>query len=750
MIVDERDLTTPLLKAIVSRDREQISNCLSSGIGINKSNHFGFTPLHLATLLNDIYTVIALIERGADVNAKNIHGDSPVDIAIIKKYDDILGVFLGGKIKEYKRENEFCVDKTPLHKAALVGNENTITALVNDGNDVNKLDGNFDSPLHIATYYEHLGTVKKLLENGASGNITNFYKKTALHVAVSKKNLDIAKLLVHKTNVNLKDDGGDTPFTISVKRGYTEITRLLLDNGSTLGSVDELEDMVYDVIIKGFVGMIELFIQYGMKLNEFRKYNLAYAAMKQSESFAMFLFENDVYVNKTIVNNNDHDQSLLHFAIQLGYKEVASYLIDRYNDLSSTKKGCGALHVAVKQSPYFVNLLLDNGMPVDTKIHGNGRTPLHIAVNENKEENVRLLLEHKADINSVDKYGETPIQVAISKGFSGITKTIVEHAKKEETAINFDKLLVYAIDKGRRENVIEMLVDYGANVNGKHRSGNTYLQSAIKSKLSNLALILIKKGANIHQRYKENITPLHLAVLSELDCVVKLLVENGVDINAFDNNDQTPLYYAAKNNSPLMVKLLLELGAHPDLLDHNGKRPMLFAVRNKDYLSVRYLLRAGADISFEDQDGKLPLHVSLLENDYDTAKCIIETYPNAQRLLDDMMTFRKMNPIFHKYPIQYIPGLKNNKTIIEIYTYIVSKWVLTKEQWKYVPMNIDLSDNLDMFNHDSLTIHEVLRRTTMKKKRSILNTPGRLALLMCLTKLDVHEDLVRHILTFAV
>ncbi|APC25867.1 Ser/Thr protein phosphatase 6 regulatory ankyrin repeat subunit B like [Only Syngen Nebraska virus 5] len=745
MIVDERDLTTPLLKAIVSRDREQISSCLSSGIGINKSNHFGFTPLHLATLLNDIYTVIALIERGADVNAKNIHGDSPVDIAIIKKYDDILGVFLGGKNKEYKRENEFCVDKTPLHKAALVGNENTITALVNDGNDVNKLDGNFDAPLHIATHFGYLETVKKLLENGASGNITNFYKKTALHIAVSKNRIDIVQLLVHKTNVNSKDHGGDTPLSLSIKYGYTDIARILLENGAMIGSIDEIEDVVYDMIKKGYEDIIVLFIRYGMKLSEFRKYNLAYAAMKNSESFAMFLFENDVYVNKPI---DEYDKSLLHFAIRLGYKKIASYLIDKYG--VDKRRGNSALHVAVSQSPHFVKLLLDNGVPVDTKLHGDGRTPLHAAVNENKQESIRLLLKSNADICTKDKYGETPIHVAISKGFCDIAKSIID-TKNKETAINFDDLLVYSINKGCHTNVIEMLIDYGANPDGRHGSGKPYLQSAIMAKNVDLALVLIKKGANIHQRYKENITPLHLAVLSELDCVVKLLVERGVDINAFDNNDQTPLFYAAKKSSSSMVKRLLELGAHPSLLDHNGRNPLLVAVKNKDHTSVKHLLDAGADITVEDQYGRVPLHLSLLENDYDSIKHIIEKYPNAEKLIDDMMKFRKMNPIFPKYPLQYMPGLKNNMAVIEVYTQLVMKWTLMDDQWKYVPMNIDLADSLDMFRHDSTTIHEVLKRTTAKKRQKILNTAGRQTLLMCLNKLDVlPDDLVRHVMTFAV
>jgi hypothetical protein len=119
-------------------------------------------------------------------------------------------------------------------------------------------------------------------------------------------------------------------------------------------------------------------------------------------------------------------------------------------------------------------------------------------------------------------------------------------------------------------------------------------------------------------------------------------------------------------------------------------------------------------------------------------------------ILKDMMAFRKMNPDFDKFPIRYMPGVKKNNAVVEAYTAIIRRWNLTKEQWYEIPMNCDVVESLDVFLSEPMKIKEVLSRTTLKNKRRILDTAGRHTLLWCLSKMDIHEDIVRHIMAFAV
>ena len=44
---------------------------------------------------------------------------------------------------------------------------------------------------------------------------------------------------------------------------------------------------------------------------------------------------------------------------------------------------------------------------------GPDLTPLHLAVSLRQTDAVRLLLEHRADVNALDKRGQTPLHVAV-------------------------------------------------------------------------------------------------------------------------------------------------------------------------------------------------------------------------------------------------------------------------------------------------------------------------------------------------
>jgi ankyrin repeat protein len=60
-----------------------------------------------------------------------------------------------------------------------------------------------------------------------------------------------------------------------------------------------------------------------------------------------------------------------------------------------------------------------------------GSTPLHVAVEWETVEVVRVLLEHGANVGAEDNGGRTPFQIASAKGNDEIMKLLSEHGAKD-------------------------------------------------------------------------------------------------------------------------------------------------------------------------------------------------------------------------------------------------------------------------------------------------------------------------------
>ena len=72
---------------------EDLARTLDEGADPNQADRNGFTPLHFAAQHLDADRVRLLIEHGAEVNAQNRFGATPVFVALMKVQDEDHGVF---------------------------------------------------------------------------------------------------------------------------------------------------------------------------------------------------------------------------------------------------------------------------------------------------------------------------------------------------------------------------------------------------------------------------------------------------------------------------------------------------------------------------------------------------------------------------------------------------------------------------------------------------------------------------------
>jgi len=83
--------------------------------------------------------------------------------------------------------------------------------------------------------------------------------------------------------------------------------------------------------------------------------------------------------------------------------------------------------------------------------------------------------------------------------------------------------------------IVEMLLNRGANINAESLCCNTPLHNAVKSKKMEIIELLLKKGAHVNARNSHNFTPLQLAVVKGSEEIVKLLLKHGSYVNSACN-----------------------------------------------------------------------------------------------------------------------------------------------------------------------------------------------------------------------
>ncbi|MBC8468650.1 MAG: ankyrin repeat domain-containing protein [Planctomycetes bacterium] len=127
-----------------------------------------------------------------------------------------------------------------LHDAVRNGDINQVQSLLSQGADVNLKNRMSWTPLHTAVQNRRQEIVELLVTKGADLNATNNRQQTPLYVAVNNSQKEIVELLISKgADVNIMASG-DNALTIAQKRRNTEIIDILVKNGATEPSPQDL------------------------------------------------------------------------------------------------------------------------------------------------------------------------------------------------------------------------------------------------------------------------------------------------------------------------------------------------------------------------------------------------------------------------------------------------------------------------------------------------------------------------------
>lgn len=202
--------------------------------------------------------------------------------------------------------------------------------------------------------------------------------------------------------------------------------------------------------------------------------------------------------------------------------------------------------------------------------------------------------------------------------------------------------LEQAAGYGRKE-IVELLIEAGANLNAPGFMGSTALHKAVRKLDGAMVELLLAQGANPRVADEDGNTPAHSWMkFSSFDARnqdyrpvtfehIEKMLHAGLPIDQCNNKGETLLHLAVSNKDDTnIIGFLLDAGADLRATNANGERAIHLAAMGPRTEILRYLVQErGASIDDPNRYGNTPLHIA---NWVATIETILELggNPNAQ------------------------------------------------------------------------------------------------------------------------
>jgi ankyrin repeat protein len=195
---------------------------------------------HLAAAFARNECLALLLECGADAEARDAKGHTPLHLAALSDDDKCIARLLERGVAVDARNAR---QRTPLHLAALRGNEHALRALIEASADVNLVDESGLSPLHLAAGQGQIGAVDMLLKAHADPNLPDRWGRSAFHLAALAPDSELLSLLYRAgARPSLLDCSGHSPLHLLAAQNEPTIFDLLLQDARSGEANEEDEE----------------------------------------------------------------------------------------------------------------------------------------------------------------------------------------------------------------------------------------------------------------------------------------------------------------------------------------------------------------------------------------------------------------------------------------------------------------------------------------------------------------------------
>ena len=271
-----------------------------------------------------------------------------------------------------------------------------------------------NTALHVAAEYGHVHLVRFLLEKGINVECEGYYGTTALHRAVTAGHESVVSLLLEEgANVQARSGDGKTALHRAADAGHKTLVRLLLQHGASIEAKSDYgKTAFFRAAENGHLDIVRLLLNKGADIN---------------------------------TTSNDRS-SALHKAAEYGHEMLTQILLQPISSRQAIQinakntSGKTPLYLAVRdEHEVVVRLLLDAGADVD--VFGSyGESALYVAARNGNEVIVLLLLEKRPNFNVRASNGVAALECATRRGHFGVVRLLEEHQNIDDAIKTWSNL----------------------------------------------------------------------------------------------------------------------------------------------------------------------------------------------------------------------------------------------------------------------------------------------------------------------
>ena len=319
---------------------------------------------------------------------------------------------------------------------------------------------------------------------------------------------------------------------------------------------------------------------------------------------------------------NKKGKAAIHLAAELtGLDEsTVKLLVDKTDekmlDAKDNEKEQTALHKGAKRGNLtLTERLIDRGASTNIQ-DSNGRTPLYYAAEKDHHRIVRALLEYKEKHESVsndEKYGECTWdkEQMSEKDLAQSLHDAQRSAKRSGRMISREQDIITALWLAAQEGcalVVEVLIEYHADVHAKDKYGRTALMLAAEHGHRQVVDKLLNQGGPNRFQDEELNKSLLLAANGHYRETICMLHGGGARSGLQDHHGMTALHWAIEAKDEVGAKLLVRSQSDLDVLDHKKRSALILAADKELNKVVRVLLENNADAKVQDSHQCTVLH----------------------------------------------------------------------------------------------------------------------------------------------